>query len=156
METLASPCTGIIHNLPVERDDKGRPIRRSFTMIHNILLDLRYKIKKIKSMWNKDDFQGYALIEFGISDEDVRSSMKLESQFEEEGHGKVAWLSGNVDARPYLWVATIHDRQLLRSNVDYMTIPNEWRALAKTEAKNDIMDAAGAVTSWLANKDLMT
>ncbi|KAL2925448.1 Protein INVOLVED IN DE NOVO 2 [Bienertia sinuspersici] len=112
MQTLASPPTCIIHNLPIQYDKQGKPIAKSFIMIRDILRDLGYKVKKIIPSWNHHRFKAYSFIEFGLEDEDFKQALKLERKFHQEGHSKAQWMSRNTDAWPYLWAAMRNDRHL--------------------------------------------
>ncbi|KAL2937309.1 Factor of DNA methylation 3 [Bienertia sinuspersici] len=124
METLVSPPTCIIYNLPTQYDEPGRSIAKSFNMIRDILRDIRYKEKKFTPAWSHHGFKGYGLIAFGVADEDFKQALKLERRFHQVGYSKVQWVSRNTDTWPYLWVATHKDRHLLNQNmVDFKQVP---------------------------------
>ncbi|KAL2893554.1 Factor of DNA methylation 3 [Bienertia sinuspersici] len=152
MKTSASPPTCIIHNLPKQYDEQGKPIAKSFVMIRDLLRDLGYKVKKFIPAWNHCGFKGYDSIEFGLEDEDFKQALKLERKFHQKGHSKAQWMSRNTDAWPYLWAAMHNDRHLLnRNRVDFKQVPNDWRVQANREAEADILDAFGTIKIWPDN-----
>ncbi|KAL2928601.1 1-aminocyclopropane-1-carboxylate deaminase [Bienertia sinuspersici] len=81
METLASPPTCIIHNLPIQYDEQDKPIVKSFVMIRDMLRDLGYKVKKFRPAWNHHGFKEYGFIKFGLEDEDLKQAVKLGRKF---------------------------------------------------------------------------
>ncbi|KAL2929902.1 Protein INVOLVED IN DE NOVO 2 [Bienertia sinuspersici] len=78
METVETPPSYIMHNLPTQYDEQGRPIGKSFNMIRDILRDLGFKVQKFTPAWNHHGFKGYDLIEFGVANEDFKQALKLE------------------------------------------------------------------------------
>lgn len=148
MEVISRPCYCIIHNLPFIYDKDGKPASDSYKrVLKDILENFDFKPKNVTPVWYRSGYQRFAIIEFGREAEDYVSAFKLEWQFKNEAHGKEDWMSGEIDDRPYLWVATFDDRRLLRKvNVDFRRVRTaRWREAGRIEAQNEILDAFGSI-----------
>lgn len=152
MEVVARPCYCILHNLPFIYDANGKPASKSFKRILlDILENMGYRATSVELGWFHFGFERYAVIEFGLHEPDYVSGFKLEWMFNNEGHGKQDWLGGNIDNRPYLWVARYEDQHLLRRvNADFHQVPSSLKELARVQASQETLGVFDSISSFFS------